>query len=67
MVPQFALSPFELFHWALLQPPHPCPMPLYLLDCHRQNVENYFNKFPTCTSEFFHQFYVEPYSSPTPL
>jgi hypothetical protein len=34
----------------LLQPPHPCLMPLYLLDCHKQNLENSFVKLPTCTS-----------------
>jgi hypothetical protein len=34
----------------LLQPPHPCLMPLYLLDCHKQNLENSFAKLPTCTS-----------------
>ncbi len=33
MVIQSTLPPSELFRWALFQPPHPCLMSLYLLDC----------------------------------
>jgi hypothetical protein len=67
MVPQFALPPLELFHWTLLQSPHLSLMPLYLLDYHKQNLENSFDKLPTYTSKNIHQLYVKLDSSLIPL
>jgi hypothetical protein len=42
-------------------------MPLYLLNYHKQNLENSFDKLPTCTLGLCHQLYDELDSSPTPL
>jgi hypothetical protein len=67
VVPQYALLPSKLSRWALFQSPHFGSMPLYLLNYHKQNLENSFDKLPTCTLGFSYQFYDELDFSSTPL
>jgi hypothetical protein len=53
MVPQFSLPPLELFHRALLLSFHPSSIPLYLLDCHRWNLEFFLISFQLVHKNIF--------------